>query len=158
MVWVLLHPALMLPLPRVGDDGDKSEKSRVKAPEKEKVMNPQVDPFDGLVSLPHEVTFFIPSTVDVDQVDQSIYLNVLKAVSTELASAYGGVTQNAPASGGWVSESVGLVWESVTPVTVYVEELSVEVKSHLVRLARWIKSEMRQEAVLFVVDGKGLLA
>lgn len=124
-------------------------------------MNTQVavetDPFEECVSLSNEVVFYVPSTSEVDNDNPYLQAEVLAWLEEELASAYGGATENAPASGKWVSDAKGLVSEAVTPVTVYVAELSTEVKRHIVSLAKRIKEVMGQEAVLFVVNGEGKL-
>jgi hypothetical protein len=113
--------------------------------------------FDDCLLLQHEVTFFVPSTLGPDTHAPELAAEMLEYIEEELARAYGGVTGYEPARGGWMSDAVGMVREGVTPVTVYVEELTQEVKAHLFGLVRSIKNTMRQESVLLVVDGKGRL-
>lgn len=115
------------------------------------------DPFAECFALPHEAILFVPSTFEVNKVDHVLQREVLDYIESELSSAYGGATENAPCSGKWMSPEKGLVSEQVVPVTCYLSELSHDVKTHILRLARYIRDTMRQESVLFVVDGQARL-
>lgn len=118
----------------------------------------QSDPFAELFQLPHEAVLFVPSTFNVDQVDLALQSQVVNEVAQVLAKQFGGVTVESPAKGGWLSDQVGMVWEQVVPVKVYMPDLDQVAKQTLVNMARHIKTTMHQEAVLLVVDGKAMLA
>lgn len=107
--------------------------------------------------LAHEVTLYIPSTANVNTVDKKLAAQVLRHVKEQFSAVYGGATQNAPAKGSWMSDAVGLVEEKITPVTVYVSDLSDTTQNHLLEMAEYVKVTMSQESVMMVVDGQGYL-
>jgi|SRR5688572_2550627 len=113
--------------------------------------------FSQCTKLAHEVTFFVPSTVNVDKIDTDLANRVFDYIETSLATRFGGATENAPAKGSWISDTVGKVKEGIRPLTVYCADLSDETQDYLLGLADYIKSEMTQEAVMVVVDGQGHL-
>lgn len=113
--------------------------------------------FDSLVSLPHSVTIFVPSTVQTNKVDLDLAGETLVYVREILTDLYGGSTQGSTNLGSWKSDVVGHVLENVVPVTVYVSELTREVQIEIMDIVEYIKRTMSQESVFMVVDGIGKL-
>lgn len=109
------------------------------------------------IKLPHQVTFLVPSTVNVNQEDNQKAVLVLDYVKRTCAIHYGGFTSYSQADGGWMSDVVNLVEEKVTPVSVFVPDLSAKTQDHFLGIADYIKTEMTQESVMVIVDGKGYL-
>jgi len=114
----------------------------------------KVETFDDLATLDHSVTYFIPSTVNVSQVDLEAQAKMVEYISTTLATEFGGATKNAPAAGLWPSQTDGMVEEGIIPVTVFTSDFSPETQSRLIGLGREIMNRMSQETVMLVVDGK----
>jgi hypothetical protein len=112
------------------------------------------DLFADYESLDHSFVILVPSTMSVDKPDPKLAASVVEYVVHDLSETYGGATEFESAKGAWISSVVGLVREPVIPVQVYVKEITLEVRDHIVGICKYIKATMQQEAVLLVVDGK----
>lgn len=106
----------------------------------------------NLFRLSHKVTFYVPSTVDVDKaVDNTAQV---ERVAAALSSWFGGATST-PALGYWLSPAAGLVAEKTVVVFAYAAESDLEAHvGDVVELAESIKAEMKQEAVAVEIDGE----
>lgn len=113
--------------------------------------------FQSLTKLAHEVTIFVPSTSDVNNQNYALQSEVMSKLGTSLSSRFGGTTENAPAKGLWISEEMGLVADSIIPLTTYTPDFSEETQDYFISLGEYVKNTMSQEMVLIVVDGQGYL-
>lgn len=107
------------------------------------------------LSLNHEVSLFVPSTMDVSQqVDNS---QQVRAALSFLGNLFGGATSS-NAEGAWRSEEEGLVTEQVTIVRTFVSRKALD--THLddvINFATHLKQAMKQEAVAISVDSQLIL-
>lgn len=106
----------------------------------------------NLFRLSHKVTFYVPSTMDVDNaVDNTAQV---ERVASALSGWFGGATST-PAVGYWLSPAAGLVAEKTVVVFAYASEgdLTDHVED-VVELAETVKTEMGQEAVAVEIDGE----
>lgn len=106
-----------------------------------------------MLTLSHVASIFVPSTVNVNQaVDTS---QIVNGILAQLSSQFGGASC-IDVTGAWLSDSSGLVVESVKRIFCYGtdrEELFVAFSS----LAEEIKAELTQESVLIDIDNVGYL-
>lgn len=104
------------------------------------------------IPLTHNVKFYVPSTVEVDQaIDASAYV---QQVEEQLARLFGGATAY-PALGVWLSEAGKLVTEKVVIVQSFADETSFsDHLAEVVHLAGDIKEQMSQESVAVEIDNK----
>lgn len=107
------------------------------------------------LSLNHEVSLFVPSTMDVSQqVDNG---QQVKEALSFLGNLFGGATSSS-AEGAWRSEDDGLVTEQVTIVRTFVSRKALD--THLddvIGFATHLKQTMKQEAVAISVDSQLIL-
>lgn len=109
-----------------------------------------VEQFGG-VQLPHRVAVYVPSTQDVNHAADNA--EQVQRVARELSEMFGGATATT-ARGFWVSDSAGLVAESVTIVYASCTDKQYhEQVPEVLRIAQRIKAEMQQEAVSVELDG-----
>ncbi len=104
------------------------------------------------ITLPQRVALYVPGTqgpaTATDNAAQ------VERVAAEFSRMFGGATAQQSA-GYWLSESAGLVRESVT--IVYANCTAAQLREHLtdvLTLAQQIKAEMQQEAVTITIDQK----
>lgn len=103
--------------------------------------------------LPHRVTIYVPSTINVDAaLDSETAERLVEDTLRFLSSLFGGAT--APQSrGAWVSNTGVLVIESVTQVYANSRQLShevlVQIKTYVVEL----RERLGQEAIAVELDG-----
>lgn len=103
----------------------------------------------------HQVSVFIPTTIDVDQpIDASIYV---ERALVFLGQKFGGATSS-QARGVWNSEDSGIVSESVHIVVSYTTEDDLNrFANEVVEFIKGLKDELRQEAMALEIDKKLIL-
>lgn len=109
----------------------------------------------GSDGYPHQVTIYLPTTVDVDKpLSDSQTSQQIRRTVRWLSLLAGGATA-IPARGGWVSrESGDLIVEDVTLVYAFFEVLT---RCHLGRIKRFcelLKRRYKQESIALEVNGK----
>lgn len=106
----------------------------------------------GALKLDHKLAIYVPGTNGVDQ--EADNAAQVERVAAEFSRMFGGATAQQSA-GYWLSESAGLVRESVT--IVYANCTADQLRERLpdvLTLAQQIKAEMQQEAVTITIDQK----
>jgi hypothetical protein len=105
-----------------------------------------------MVSLAHKVAVTVPSTSNVNtNIKRSEHKQRAAYIAEKLAQLYGGATVSDVMSGYWISDSKGLVAESVIKVEAYCEEAA---RLALFRLVAMAAKNWGQEAIMLEVDGK----
>lgn len=106
----------------------------------------------GAVALPQRVALYVPGTqgpaTATDNAAQ------VERVAREFCGWFGGATAQ-ESTGFWMSDTAGLVRESVT--IVFAACTAEQLREHLpdvLQLAQQIKAEMQQEAVTITIDQK----
>lgn len=101
-------------------------------------------------SLSDYAQIFVPSTINVNQaIDNSDMVNLVK---TELSKRFGGTSTYDYVEGSWYSDDLAsLVEEGVKIVHSWASKLSEDDISFVISLAKFVKVEMSQESVLFVL-------
>ena len=97
------------------------------------------------ITLPHHVALYVPGTQGPDTATDNAAQ--VERVAAEFSRMFGGATAQ-ESTGFWMSDTAGLVRESVT--IVYANCTAEQLEKHLaavVELARQIKAEMQQEAL-----------
>lgn len=105
----------------------------------------------GAVELSQRVALYVPSTQGPDTATDNAAQ--VERVAREFCGCFGGATAQQSA-GYWLSESAGLIRESVT--IVYANCTAEQLREHLpdvLTLAQQIKAEMQQEAVSAEING-----
>lgn len=106
-----------------------------------------------MIILSHVASIFVPSTVNVNQtVDTS---QIVNGILAQLSSQFGGASC-IDVTGAWLSDSSGLVVESVKRIFCYGTDKD-ELFAAFSSLAEEIKAELTQDAVLIDVDNVGYL-
>ena len=115
------------------------------------MLDKNLIPVDAF-QLSHSVEIYVPSTVNVNEsVDSSNYVNV---VASGLSQINGGATIKS-AEGCWYSDALKtVVRESITIIESSCAALDAGNVARFFELAKWIKSEMSQEAVSIKIDGE----
>lgn len=106
-----------------------------------------------MLTLSHVASIFVPSTADVNQTIDNT--SIVSGILAQLSSQFGGASMQ-DVTGAWLSDSSGLVVESVKRIFCYGtdrEELFAAFSS----LAEELKTELTQESVLIDVDNVGYL-
>jgi len=108
----------------------------------------------GSEGMSNKVTVYIPATVNVNKtLNADTATKYVNLALTKLSQLYGGATALS-ATGGWVSQSDGLVTEAVTLVYSFTGELDrgslLEVKA----FCEFLKTELKQEAIAVEINGK----
>ena len=108
--------------------------------------------------LPHSIEVYIPHTFNaVTPADSSwelrkAHTDIVRLVKTHMAKAFGGFTAHS-ATGGWHSDTHGLIEE---PVTIVGSHFSPDAEPHVsgvFDLAKSLAKEMGQEAVAVKHNG-----
>lgn len=105
----------------------------------------------GAVELPQRVALYVPSTQDINHATDNAAQ--VERVARDFCGWFGGATAQ-PSAGYWISDTAGLVRESVT--IVYAACTAAQLREHLpdvLQLAQQIKAEMQQEAVSAEING-----
>lgn len=102
--------------------------------------------------LSSKVAIYVPTTVNVDTpTDNKKQVN---KVMESLCKWFGGATSS-NAKGGWLSQSKGLVIESVTIVYAFCTESALnEHFTDIINLCKWLCIDMRQEAISLEINGQ----
>lgn len=106
-----------------------------------------------MLTLSHVASIFVPSTADVNQTIDNT--SIVSGILAQLSGQFGGASMQ-DVTGAWLSDSSGLVVESVKRIFCYGtdrEELFAAFSS----LAEELKTELTQEAVLIDIDNVGYL-
>ena len=102
--------------------------------------------------LSSRVTLYVPRTINVNETTNNE--TQVKKVLTAFCGWFGGATAS-EARGGWLSQSAGLVIESVTIIYAYCKENDLSANfENIIKLATEIKNEMQQEAVTLEINGQ----
>lgn len=104
------------------------------------------------ITLPQRVALYVPSTTDTDKPTDNAAQ--VERVAREFCGWFGGATAQ-ESTGFWMSDTAGLVRESVT--IVYSACTAAQLREHLpdvLTLAQQIKQDMAQEAVTITIDQK----
>jgi hypothetical protein len=104
--------------------------------------------FESAVQLSHEIAVYIPSTIGGDiPRDNSQYVD---STSSAFSNMFGGCTIT-KGQGCWISDSKGLIKESIVIVTASCVNLA-NIES-VYDIALKIKTELHQEAITVKIDG-----
>lgn len=107
--------------------------------------------FENAIKLDKRVSIYVPSTVNVDH--EADNREMVNRVAEALAGMFGGSTVT-EARGAWVSDTAGLVVESVSIVySNCTQDQLDQYEKQIEALAVMVKTEMVQEAVSVEVDG-----
>ena len=104
----------------------------------------------GAVALPQRVALYVPSTTDTDKPTDNAAQ--VERVARDFCGWFGGATAQ-ESTGFWMSDTAGLVRESVT--IVFAACTAAQLREHLpdvLQLAQQIKAEMQQEALSIQID------
>ncbi len=105
--------------------------------------------FDMAQALTHCVSVYVPSTRNGNEaIDPRPFVEDTIA---RLSRIFGGATAYA-AEGGWVSDTLGLIVESVVIVKSYANVLDDETLDKVYAIAETLKRDLHQEAVSVEVD------
>ena len=103
------------------------------------------------MELRHKVTITIPSTMGlnkpVDNTDQTLY------VAKKLAEMFGGSRIIKGIQGFYIADNGQEVVEVNNDVIAYCQELTDEQVEEVIKLALEIKEAMKQETILYEIDG-----
>lgn len=102
--------------------------------------------------LDSKFSIYVPSTTDVNKkIENSEYV---KKVLTELSELFGGATASR-AEGAWICADGSTVLESVTICYAFcTTEQAVQNIEKVLSICKWIKTEMKQEAVSLEYNGQ----
>ena len=103
------------------------------------------------MALPQRVALYVPSTTDTDKPTDNAAQ--VERVARDFCGWFGGATAQ-ESTGFWMSDTAGLVRESVT--IVFAACTAAQLREHLpdvLQLAQQIKAEMQQEAVSAEING-----
>lgn len=104
--------------------------------------------------LKHKIELFIPSTSNATHEADKTVIDFWKyTVATTFSNLFGGFTSY-EAIGGWNSSEHGLIQENVTIIYSNASEVTNEAIQEVIRLAKEMKYEMRQEAISLCLDGQ----
>ena len=94
------------------------------------------------------VSLFVPSTVDVNQqAGRELIKRVVSVIVQRLYQRFETIPRIEKGLGSWVDDNSEIVYDNLTIVSVFLEDITeADIKS-FVRLAKYIKREMRQESV-----------
>jgi len=107
----------------------------------------------AIATMSHFVEIYVPSTVDFNGKAVALGEAQARFVAEQFSKEFGGATV-LKADGFYYSDELQkLVGEDVTIVRSYFADLTQEQVDYIVILANSVKSIMRQESVLFVIDG-----
>lgn len=104
------------------------------------------------ITLPQRVALYVPGTQGPDTATDNAAQ--VERVAAEFSRMFGGATAQ-ESTGFWMSDTAGLVRESVT--IVYAACTAEQLEKHLpdvLTLAQQIKQDMAQEAVTITIDQK----
>lgn len=102
-------------------------------------------------SLSHKVSIYIPSTVNVDKrADNS---KVVRQAIVLFSRLFGGASSY-KVTGGWMSDSRGLVTEDTTIVYSNFKDFDNDKLNTVIDFAERLKVEMKQEAIALDIDSK----
>lgn len=104
----------------------------------------------GALALPQRVALYVPSTTDTDKPTDNAAQ--VERVARDFCGWFGGATAQ-ESTGFWMSDTAGLVRESVT--IVFAACTAAQLREHLpdvLQLAQQIKAEMQQEALSIQID------
>lgn len=93
------------------------------------------------------ISLFIPSTVDVDRVNEEKQREVFHYVMKRLRSLYHDISVDPAIGTWWDTDKQGVVTEDVLLVSVETNQISISDIWFFVGMARFIKKEMRQQGV-----------
>ncbi|TAF34287.1 MAG: cyclic nucleotide-binding domain-containing protein [Cytophagales bacterium] len=100
----------------------------------------------------HQISVFIPTTIDVDQIIDTAM--IVERTLKFLAQRFGGATSK-QAQGVWNSDEMGLVGETVFIVNTFVTQADLnKYLDEVVEYIKGLKEELRQEAMAMEVDQK----
>lgn len=102
------------------------------------------------ITLPQRVALYVPSTTDTDKPTDNAAQ--VERVARDFCGWFGGATAQ-ESTGFWMSDTAGLVRESVT--IVFAACTAAQLREHLpdvLHLAQQIKAEMQQEALSIQID------
>lgn len=104
------------------------------------------------MSLQHRIAVIVPSTINGNQsASTDVIAKWTSAAKVKFARLFGGFTAH-NAVGGWVSQELGLIEESVTVVTSYTDEGGLEFVETVKEFAASMAEALGQEAVSVEVD------
>lgn len=117
-----------------------------------KQTNPVNEVF-GKTSLNHSIALYIPSTFNGNEkIDTSIFVHGTRRLFSEF---FGGATSY-KATGSWVSDTHGLVNETVHIVQSYADNASFNTANlnEVRKFAEYLKAFLRQEAITLEIDNQ----
>lgn len=104
----------------------------------------------GALELPQRVALYVPGTQDINHATDNAAQ--VERVARDFCGWFGGATAQ-ESTGFWMSDTAGLVRESVT--IVFAACTAAQLREHLpdvLQLAQQIKAEMQQEALSIQID------
>lgn len=108
-----------------------------------------------IFDLDSKVSIYVPSTTDVNKVDnEGLQERFVNLTIKEFSELFGGATAT-DAIGGWFSKEKGIVTERIKIVYAYcTKDAFANAYGRILSLARQICIEMNQEAVTVEYNGK----
>ena len=108
--------------------------------------------------LNRKVSIYVPGTVNGNQPALGLQAEQTDLVLNQLSRWFGGATVT-DATGGWISENLGLVKESIRLVTSFTDAKGMfKHRGHVMDLASYLAETMGQESVAVELDGKLVFA
>lgn len=102
--------------------------------------------------LNHRIAIHVPSTIHGNEPAPAVHEQWVKKAKMKFSELFGGFNAT-PAVGGWMSETLGLIEESVVIVTAFTDTKGL--REHLPTVKDFAKSmgqAMTQEAITVEVD------
>ena len=109
--------------------------------------------FNNLFHLSSSVEIIVPSTTNVDVVDETLYTDMVQKVSLALSELFGGATA-INAIGSYKANNGSLVTEKVTVVQAFTDSKTLEKSADSVlNLCQDLCRKMTQESIALKVNG-----
>lgn len=109
--------------------------------------------FDNLFHLSSSVEIIVPSTTNVDVVDENMYANMVQKVSLALSELFGGATA-INAIGSYKANNGSLVTEKVTVVQAFTTTEKLEsCADSVLSLCQDLCRSMTQESIALKING-----
>ena len=146
-----IHPAHINQLAQAMSKYAPPAPQEQEAPAQEAQDTAEIMKQAGAVALPQRVALYVPSTTDTDKPTDNAAQ--VERVARDFCGWFGGATAQ-ESTGFWMSDTAGLVRESVT--IVFAACTAAQLREHLpdvLQLAQQIKAEMQQEAVSAEING-----
>lgn len=146
-----IHPAHINQLAQAMSKYTPPAPQEQEAPAQEAQEPAEIMQQTAQITLPQRVALYVPGTTDTDKPTDNAAQ--VERVARRFCEMFGGATAQ-ESTGFWVSDTAGLVRETVT--IVYANCTADQLREHLadvLTLVQQIKAEMQQEAVSVEISG-----